>query len=231
MRKKPSTMDLSKGAFIVYGQGGWWWARGGAWWQKFRDLFSWRSEEGEGGLDFFLVHYFSGVFFERDIICIRTQTHKGMLLKYGGGKSDGGKREVDKNFHTRSWGWGEICFPCIPCILEKGGGAIFGGATNFAKPPPPPPPALNNEHSLRKQKEYIQWIHDAHWCSVRTVHLVIIKQIWQITINFMIMIIFIYFDPLLVFLLLSQPGKGENRSGVRAYWFILGLLSSWFRTC
>ena len=36
--------------------------------------------------------------------------------------------------------------------------------------------------------------------------------------------------PLLVFLLLSQPGKGENRS-VRAYWFILGLLSSWFRIC
>ena len=36
--------------------------------------------------------------------------------------------------------------------------------------------------------------------------------------------------PLLVFLLLSQPGKGENRS-VRAYWFILGLPSSWFRIC
>ena len=28
--------------------------------------------------------------------------------------------------------------------------------------------------------------------------------------------------PLLVFLLLSQPGNGVNRSGVTAYWFILG---------
>ena len=46
---------------------------------------------------------------------------------------------------------------------------------------------------------------------------------------------------LLVFLLLSQPAKGENRSvraylfgenrSVRAYWFVLGLLSSWFCIC
>ena len=38
-----------------------------------------------------------------------------------------GGGEVDKNFRTVSWGWGEICFPCIPCILERGGGQFLGG--------------------------------------------------------------------------------------------------------
>ena len=62
MRKKPSTMDLSKGGFIVYIQGGWWRARGGVWRQKFRDLFSWRSERGGGKWIFFSASFLWGFF-------------------------------------------------------------------------------------------------------------------------------------------------------------------------
>ena len=67
---------------------------------------------GGGGRGFFLVHYFSGFFCERDIICIRTQTHKGMLLKYaGGGGGGGGGERGRQKFSHRVMGVGGDLFP------------------------------------------------------------------------------------------------------------------------
>ena len=173
MRKKPSTMDLSKGAFIVYGQGGWWWARrGGPWGQKFVTYSHGEVRRGGGGVwgeRIFFSALFLCFFCERAIICIRTQTHKGMLLKYAGGGGRGEGERGRQKFSHSIMGVGGDLFPMYS-MYSWGGEAIFWGATNFAKPPPPPPPALNNERSLRKQKEYIQWIHDAHWCTVSALY-------------------------------------------------------------
>ena len=65
-------------------------------------------------------------------------------------------------------GVGGDLFSYVFHVFLKGRGAIFfGGGPIFAKPPPP---ALNNERSLRKQKEHIEWMHDAHWCTVSSLH-------------------------------------------------------------
>ena len=78
---------------------------------------------GEGGEKIFFSALFLWVFCERDIICIRTQTHKGMLLKYAGG----GGGEVDKIFCTVSWGWGGRFVSHVFHVFLRGGGNFLGG--------------------------------------------------------------------------------------------------------
>ena len=170
------------------------------------------------------MHYFS-VFCERDIICIRTQTNKGMVLKNaGGGGGGGGGGEVDKIFAQCHGGGGRFASH----VFLRGGIFFWGGGpTNFAKPLPPPPSTVNNERSLRnKRNTYNEcMMHTDTQCPFCTLchHKADLADYNQFHDQD-----HLHLFPLLVFLLMSQPGKGENRSGVRAYWFILGLLSSWF---
>ena len=134
----------------------------------------------------------------------------------------GGGQKVSYSVMHGGGGWGNL-FP----MYSWGAGAIFWGATNFDKPPPP---VVNYEHSLRKQKEYIQWMHDAH-IDTQCPNCTLCHHKADLSDhNLFHDQDHLHLFPLLVLLLLSEPGKGENRS-VRSYWFILGLLSFWFRIC
>ena len=134
--------------------------------------------EKRGGERIFFNALFLWFFFgERDITCIRTvvgpqQSHKAMLLKYAGGGGGGGEGGQKFSYSVMGvWGGGGVRFVShVFHVFLRGGGQFFWGATNFDKPPPPPPPAVNYEHSIRKQKEYIQWMHDAHWYTVSALY-------------------------------------------------------------
>ena len=169
--------------------------RGRVWGQKFCDLFSWRSGGGE---EFFLMHYFSELFFgERDITCIRTvvgpqQSHKGMLLKYAGGGVGGGQKF---SYSVMGVGVGGDLFPMYS-MYSWGAGQFFFGCNQYWQTTT----STTSGRKLWTLPKKADGIHTMNaWCTLiysvglRTVHFVIIKQIWQITINFMIRIIFIYF--------------------------------------
>ena len=105
--------------------------------QTFRDLLSWRSEEGRG---IFLMHYFSDFFFgERDFTCIRTvvgsqQSHKGMLLKYAGwgGWGVGGQKF---SYSVMGVGGGRFISHVFHVFL-RGGGNFFWGQPILTNPHP-----------------------------------------------------------------------------------------------
>ena len=75
MRKKPSTMDLSKGAFIAYGMardcGGEQEGERGD--KNFVTIFSWRSERGAGKRIFFSALFLWGFFVKETLYVLELR--------------------------------------------------------------------------------------------------------------------------------------------------------------